>query len=666
MSSLTHASNTNVKPTTGLRPAGVPQEPGVRPLPSPLRSLTLFLLRRKSALIGLVASMVIVLVAIFAPMISPHDPLEHNIPKMFLPPIWEKGGNPEHLLGTDALGRDLLSRLIWGARYSLVISVLSVLIGSSLGFVLGLISGFFGGFVDTILMRLGDIQLAFPFVLFAIAVLAVAPERTEVQLALVMGIANWIVYARLVRSRVLSEKEKDYARAAKALGASPLRVLVRYVLPNSWQVVPVIGMLQLGSFVVVESLLSFLGLGLTPPTPSWGAILSDGRQYMVISAWMPLFPGLAIMITVLSINLAADGLTDFFDPKLGKGGFRRFALPWLTKDKTQPLPLLKVHDLTTVYPTQDKVVQAVKKVSFNLQRGQILGIVGESGSGKSTLGLSIIQLLDAPGRVVSGEIMFDGKDLARISDGEMQRIRGKKVGMIFQNPGSSLNPVLTVGFQVTETLMQHHRFQSREAEEAAQKALEAVGIADPQRVLRAFPFELSGGMQQRVMIALAMSCEPALLIADEPTTALDVTTQVQLLDRLDELRRKTGTSIIFITHDIALLADFADVLMIMYAGQICELGPRERVIEAPQHPYTKALLDSVARTDVPGTARLASIPGDPPDPSEVPPGCPFVPRCPSAMAICWEVNPGATTVGSTHVAACHLLTAAQVAQAGKQ
>jgi oligopeptide/dipeptide ABC transporter ATP-binding protein len=286
-----------------------------------------------------------------------------------------------------------------------------------------------------------------------------------------------------------------------------------------------------------------------------------------------------------------------------------------------------------------------------------LGIVGESGSGKSTLGLSIIQLLDAPGRVVNGQILFQGKDLTRIGDHEMRQVRGKHVGMIFQNPGSSLNPVLSVGYQLRETLQRHHTLSDEVATRRAQEALEAVGIADLQRVLRAFPFELSGGMQQRVMIALAMSCEPELLIADEPSTALDVTTQVQLLDRLDEMRKKTGTSIIFITHDIALLADFADVFMIMYAGQVCEMGQRKQVIEAPQHPYTKALLDSVARTDVPGNQRLAAIPGDPPDPSEVPPGCPFAPRCPRVMPICREANPGIMTLGAGHTVACHLLTA---------
>jgi peptide/nickel transport system permease protein len=314
----------------------------------------------------------------------------------------------------------------------------------------------------------------------------------------------------------------------------------------------------------------------------------------------------------------------------------------------------------------DATIRAVKDVSFDLERGQVLGIVGESGSGKSVLALSIIQLLDAPGVVTGGQILLGGQDLARIGDKEMGAIRGRRVGMIFQNPGASLNPVLTIGFQMTETLDRHRKLSSDAARRVAVEALAMVGIGDPERVLKAYPFQLSGGMQQRVMIALAMSCEPDVLIADEPTTALDVTTQAQLLDRLDDLRHRLGTSIIFITHDIALLADFADVILVMYAGQVCEIGPRDRVIQTPRHPYTQALLDSVTRADALPSNRLNSIPGDPPDPTEVPPGCPFASRCPHAMAICWTVNPEMTVIDPTHQAACHLLSSRQAGEASLQ
>jgi peptide/nickel transport system permease protein len=622
-----------------------------------LRDLWVYLQGRPVALAGVIGVMLIVAVAVFAPLIAPHDPLAQDLMASFKPPAWEEGGTWRYPLGTDLLGRDLLSRLIYGARYSLLISAGSVLLGTAIGFVAGLLAGYFGRWTDTVLMRLGDIQLAFPFVLFAIAILAVSPNRTWWQMVLVLGGSSWIIYARVVRSRVLTEREKEYALAARALGASRWRVLLRYILPNVWQPIPLIGMLNLGFFVIFESLLSFLALGLTPPTPSWGTILSDGRQVMMVSGWMAIFPGVAILLTVLSISLAADGLADYFDPKLTHGLFRRFPLPpaKLEIERREPEPLLSVRDLTTIYPTRKGTIRALHNVSFNLERGKVLGIVGESGSGKSTLGLSIIQLLDAPGRVIAGEIRFAGHDLARLSNRALTAIRGKRIGMIFQDPGASLNPVLTIGYQLKETLRRHRSLDPSRAQAEARQALIAVGIADPDRVLQAYPFQLSGGMQQRVMIALAMVSEPDLLILDEPTSALDVTTQAQLLDELERLRQRFGMSMIFITHDIALLASFADDILVMYAGHVCEIGPRDRVIEHPHHPYTKALLDTVERAAIPGTSRLAVIPGDPPDLTQMPPGCPFASRCPHAMPICRDVMPLRTTVGPAHAAACHLI-----------
>jgi peptide/nickel transport system permease protein len=612
---------------------------------------------RKTALAGLLVFLLIALIALLAPVIAPHDPLEQNLGDNLKPPMWVEGGSATYPLGTDPLGRDLLSRLIYGARYSLVISVSSVLLGGSLGFVIGLVSGYFGRWVDIVLMRLGDIQLAFPFVLFAIAVLAVSPERTPAHLILVLSISSWIIYARVVRSRVLSEREKDYALAARALGASRWRVLLRYIVPNVWQAVPLIAIIDLGFLVIVESLLSFISLGLSPPTPSWGTILADGRQYMMVTPWMAIFPGLAIVVTVLGISLAADGLADYFDPKLVHGKFHRVPLPGLpqvTAETNQPL--LSVRDLTTVFPSATGTVAAVSGASFDVAPGEVVGIVGESGSGKSTLGLSIIQLLDAPGRVVAGEIRFMGEDLARVDNARMAAIRGSRIGMIFQDPGASLNPVLTVGAQLHETLRQHRKLRPDATRAAARQALAAVHIADPERVLRAYPFQLSGGMQQRVMIALAMASAPALLILDEPTSALDVTTQAQLLDELTSLRQRLGTSMLFISHDIALLSGIADTLVVLYAGQICEQGPRDQVIARPRHPYTQALLNAVERIHLPADGRLATIPGDPPDPTRLPSGCPFAPRCPYAMPICAASNPEATLVAPGHVAACHLLT----------
>jgi peptide/nickel transport system permease protein len=609
------------------------------------------------AVAGICVLAIILLIAVFAPVVAPYDPLTQDLTNILAPPVWSEGGSLDHPLGTDGLGRDVASRLVFGARNSLVISFSAMLIASILGLVTGLIAGFYGRWVDSLIMRFGDIQLAFPFILLAIIILGLARDRSSLHLILVLGIPAWIVYARVVRSRVIAEREKDYVTGAKAIGAGSVRRMVKYVLPSVWQVVPVIALLDLGFIVIVESTLSFLGFGLTPPTPSWGSILADGRENMVISFWLPVLPGLAITLTVLSINLIADGLAEVLDPRLSRGTFRRLVLRKRVRDHDapaeEPAPLLSVRDLHVEFPVGNGVVRAVRGVSFDLHRGQTLGIVGESGSGKSVTALSIIQLLDSPGRVTQGEIRFDGGDVARIDDREMAALRGRKIGMIFQNPGASLNPVLTIGFQMTETIGRHLGRSGDEAVGIAKESLRSVGIGDPGGVLRRYPFQLSGGMNQRVMIAMAMLGRPDLLMADEPTSALDVTTQAQILEQLTDITRDHGTSLILITHDIALVAEYSDFVMVMYAGQLSEFGPAEEVVHNPKHPYTRALLDSVPRAELTADMRLQAIPGELPDPAAVPPGCPFTARCPYVMDVCHEVNPPPFEIDGSR-ATCHL------------
>lgn len=621
---------------------------------------------RRVATAGLLVFLAILILAIVAPWIAPHDPMKQNLGDNFLPPAWKDGGDWTYPFGTDPLGRDILSRLIYGARSSLIISIGAVFVGLAIGFAVGLVAGFYGGLADNTLMRLGDIQLAFPFVLFAIAILAVSPDRTVWHLMVVLGISSWVIYARVVRSRVLSERNKDYARAAQAVGASRWRVLRRYVLPNVWQAMAPIALLNLAYFVVVESLLSFIALGLSPPTPSWGSILADGRQYMMLDPWMALLPGFAIIITVLAIGLAADGFADVLDPKLTQGTFRREPLTSpsgnLTLSPNQDDALLSVRNLRVDYLAKSGTVHAVRNVSLDIAPAEVTGIVGESGSGKSTLGLAIMQLIDAPGRVTGGEIVFEGDDLARVSNQRMNQIRGRGIGMIFQDPGNSLNPVLTVGYQLSEVIRINNAASGAGIHDLSRQALVRMNIADPERVLRAYPFQLSGGMQQRVMIALAMIGRPRLLILDEPTSALDVTTQAQLLAELESLRAEQHTSMIFISHDIALLAQIATRIVVMYAGQVVESGPRDAVVEQPLHPYTRALIGAVERMDAAGEERLEAIAGDPPDLRVVQPGCPFAPRCPFVMERCRAVNPALLEVASGHVAACHLYSPA----AGKE
>jgi peptide/nickel transport system permease protein len=632
-----------------------PGAPSAAPAPA-LRRLA----RRPWLLAGLIGLLIIGAGAAFAPLIAPHNPLRQDLANSLAPPVWA-GGSLDHPLGTDVLGRDTASRLLFGARNSLAISVGAVLVGSVLGLATGLAAGYFGRWVDAVIMGLGNVQLAFPFILLAIAILGVTPERTHLHLILVLGIPAWIVYARVVRSRVLAEKKKDYVVAARALGASGPRILLRYISPSVWQVVPVIALLDLGFIVLVESTLSFLGLGLSSATPSWGSILAEGRESMLLSPWLPVLPGLAILLTVLSVNLAGDALAAILDPRLTRPTLRRRLLRWpgrrvrpVARPPSEEQALLRVRDLVVSFELPGAALQAVRGVSFDLRGGQALGIVGESGSGKTVTALAIMRLLDPPGRIVSGQIHLDGQDLTALDERAMVHLRGKRIGMIFQNPSTSLTPVLTIGFQMGETIHRHRQVPRGQAQAIARDALSSVGIGNPGDVLRQYPFQLSGGMNQRVMIAMTMAVQPDLLIADEPTTAVDVTTQAQILDELREVKERQATSVILITHDIALVAEFADDMLVMYAGQVCEVGPVAAILEDPRHPYTRALLESVPRVDLESDARLQAIPGELPDPTAVPPGCPFAPRCPEVMDVCRGVNPPLIQVTPGRLVACHL------------
>ncbi|QBS38188.1 ABC transporter ATP-binding protein [Thermaerobacter sp. FW80] len=300
-----------------------------------------------------------------------------------------------------------------------------------------------------------------------------------------------------------------------------------------------------------------------------------------------------------------------------------------------PAPVLAVEDLWVRFETEDGPFDAVRGATFQIREGETVALVGESGCGKSVTALSIMRLLPEPqARIRRGRIRFEGMDLAQAGERAMRRIRGNRIAMVFQEPMSSLNPVYTCGEQVAEAIRVHRRCSRREARALALEAFRQVGIADPERRMDQFPHELSGGLRQRVMIAMAVACRPRLLIADEPTTALDVTIQAQILDLLRALRDRLGTSILFITHDLGVVAEMADRVVVMYAGEVVEEGPVGAVFKTPRHPYTAGLLRSIPRRDTPRKTPLPAIEGAVPHPSRRPPGCPFAPRCPEAMPVC--------------------------------
>ncbi|MSQ32796.1 MAG: ABC transporter ATP-binding protein [Dehalococcoidia bacterium] len=316
-------------------------------------------------------------------------------------------------------------------------------------------------------------------------------------------------------------------------------------------------------------------------------------------------------------------------------------------------PLLEVKDLKTYFYTQSGVVKAVDGVSFSLEDGEILGLVGESGSGKSVSALSIMRLVsDPPGKIISGEVKFMGEDLLKLNKDEMRSIRGHKISMIFQEPMTSLNPVLTIGKQLTEAIELHLKVDKQAARDRAAKLLESVGISDSNRRLDDFPHQFSGGMRQRVMIAMGMSCNPKLIIADEPTTALDVTIQAQVLEVLKSMVANTNTAVIVITHNLGVVARYADRVNVMYAGKIIETAKATELYANPRHPYTIGLLKSVPRLDEPKKDKLVPIEGQPPDLTNLPAGCSFRSRCPYAFEKCAVETPPLLQVGDNHFSAC--------------
>ena len=342
-----------------------------------------------------------------------------------------------------------------------------------------------------------------------------------------------------------------------------------------------------------------------------------------------------------------------------------------TETTNESTPVISIKDLKTHFFTRDGVVKAVDGISYDIAEGEVVGIVGESGCGKSVSALSIMRLVaDPPGKIVGGEIIFEGEDLLAMDDAEMRDIRGNRIGMVFQEPMTSLNPVLTIGRQLTETIELHQHLSHEVALERAGELLSLVGISDAPNRLTDYPHQFSGGMRQRVMIAMALSCNPKLILADEPTTALDVTIQAQILDLMRDLAVQFGTALIIITHNLGVVARYAQRVIVMYAGRIIEVGTARQIYEDPRHPYTLGLLGSVPRLDADRVERLETIEGLPPDLIDMPDRCSFAPRCKYAIDKCWEESPELETLDGGRTSACwraaelNELSAAQAGRAG--
>ncbi|MEX0941707.1 MAG: dipeptide/oligopeptide/nickel ABC transporter permease/ATP-binding protein [Pseudomonadales bacterium] len=606
--------------------------------------------RNHVALASAIYLFLIIFIALFGQWFLVHAPNEINLSRAF------EGPSIEHWMGTDHLGRSTLSRIVTATRVAMEAAALGVGIAILLGAPTGLLSGYFGGWWDRIAMRLVEAIIALPALLIAIAIIAVlGPSLTNAMIAL--GIANSTAFFRLMRGASLEVREELYIDAARVSGASLPRVVFRHVLPNVTGPLTIQTTLAFSFVLLAEAGLSFIGLGVQPPNASWGAMLSTAQAYIYHQPFMVVPPGLMIMSTVLAFNLMGDGLRDAWARVEAHGSVHAGRAARVDVNCTDsPIEhsssaLLDVAGLEVRFPApRGGELVVVSDVSFAVPPGKTVGLVGESGCGKSVSAMAVMGLLAEGGRISAGSIRFAGKELVGLPDAQLNHIRGVDIGMVFQEPSSSLNPAYTVRNQLAESLRVHEQLTRRQAETRAIELLDHVGIPGAARRAEDYPHQFSGGMAQRVMIAMAIACKPKLLIADEPTTALDVTIQAQVLDLLSTLQEEHQMSILMITHDLGVVSDMCEQAVVMYAGQVIESGDVDRVLNHPQHPYTAGLLASTPQNQK-RTGKLRLIPGRVPPAWSWPPGCRFHPRCPYATIACKHPVP-MQELGHGHMSRC--------------
>ncbi|WGE53861.1 dipeptide/oligopeptide/nickel ABC transporter permease/ATP-binding protein [Actinobacillus equuli] len=597
-----------------------------------------------SSKIALIFILFVACIAILAPIVAPYDPLQT------LRPVQSPSG--DYLFGTDRLGRDIFSRMVWGARTSLFIGLGAVGVAILFGGILGATAATADKFGNEVIMRLMDILMAFPGIALAAVLLATFGNSVPV-IIITIAVVYTPQLARVVRANVVSQWEEDYVRAERVLGGSRTYILVKHVVRNTAAPVLVFATVMVADAIVFEASLSFLGAGVQPPFPSWGNILSEGRN-LVLSGfwWATTFAGIMILLTVLALNILAEGLTDaLVNPKLKSSpktkedvakplstdvqeamaetlALKRYLLKLHEKETTRTdrmqlntnaKPILQVKNLSIRFPNRYGEIPLVDNISFTVHEGETMGLVGESGCGKSITAFSIMGLLPKTAQI-TGEILFtdrSGKQHDLLKSDQLNELRGHEISMIYQDALSALNPSMRIKDQMAQLI-------SRGGKQSAETLLQWVKL-DPEKTLNRYPHELSGGQRQRVLIAMALAREPKLLIADEPTTALDVVVQAEVIKLLNELREKLGFAMVFVSHDLALVAQMAHHITVMYAGQVVEAAPTTPLLANPTHEYTRGLLGSVLSTEL-RAERLYQIPGSVPSPFDFAKGDRFASR----------------------------------------
>ena len=591
------------------------------------------LARNRLALAGGVVLSLVVLLALLTPVLPLEDPDVTNTSSRFQP-MFAEGA----LLGTDHLGRDLLARLLFGTRLSLAVGFAAAIVAATIGAAIGIVAGYYGGRTDNIIMRGVDMLMAFPYILLALAIVAaLGPGLFNALIA--VAAVNVPFFARNIRGITVGIANKEFVDAARLAGLSNSRIILSEILPNVVPVIVIAMSTTIGWMILETAGLSFLGLGSQPPQADLGSMLGEARSALITNPHTSVVPGVMILVIVMSINLLGDGVRDALDPRLKSGALSRpMAATRVDRAAQVPKPtgsgLLEVQKLETQFHVKNRIYRAVGGVDLHVEKGECLGIIGESGSGKSVTALSVMGLVASPpGVITGGAAHYDGEDLIGAPYRRLRDMRGRNVAYIFQDPLATLHPLYRVGDQLIEAIRAHRPIGKQEGRTKAIELLEAVRIPNAEKRITDYPHEMSGGMRQRVGIAMALANDPDIIIADEPTTALDVTVQAQVLTILDDLRRSRGLAIIFITHDFGVVAQLCDRVAVMYAGRIVEEGRTTDILDTPRHPYTARLMACVPELGG-GKRRLEAIKGLPPVVDKLPDGCAFADRCLKVQASC--------------------------------